>query len=56
MVEGDTNPLEPGMCFSIEPGIYLTGRFGVRIEDIVSVTDDGGRRFNDTSHVLQIVA
>ena len=56
MVEGDTNPLEPGMCFSIEPGIYLTGRFGVRIEDIVSVTDDGGRRFNDTSHELQIVA
>ena len=56
MVEGDTNPLEPGMCFSIEPGIYLTGRFGVRIEDIVTVTDDGGRRFNDTSHELQIVA
>ncbi|MGH3077242.1 MAG: M24 family metallopeptidase, partial [Gaiellaceae bacterium] len=56
MVEGDTNPLEPGMCFSIEPGIYLTGRFGVRIEDIVTVTDDGGRRFNNTSHELQIVA
>ena len=56
MVEGDTNRLEPGMCFSIEPGIYLTGRFGVRIEDIVTVTDDGGRRFNDTPHELQIVA
>jgi Xaa-Pro aminopeptidase len=56
MIEGDTNPLEPGMCFSIEPGIYLTGRFGVRIEDIVTVTDDGGRRFNNTSHELQIVA
>ena len=56
MVEGDANPLEPGMCFSIEPGIYLTGRFGVRIEDIVTVTDDGGRRFNETSHELQIVA
>ena len=56
MVEGDTNPLEPGMCFSIEPGIYLTGRFGVRIEDIVTVTDDRGRRFNDTSRELQIVA
>ena len=56
MVEGDTNRLEPGMCFSIEPGIYLTGRFGVRIEDIVTVTDDGGRRFNNTSHELQIVA
>ncbi len=56
MVEGDTNPLEPGMCFSIEPGIYLTGKFGVRIEDIVTVTDDAGRRFNNTSHELQIVA
>jgi Xaa-Pro aminopeptidase len=56
MVEGDTNPLEPGMCFSIEPGIYLSGRFGVRIEDIVTVTDDGGRRLNNTTHELQIVA
>ena len=56
MIEGDTNPLEPAMCFSIEPGIYLSGRFGVRIEDIVTVTDDGGRRFNNTSHELQIVA
>jgi Xaa-Pro aminopeptidase len=55
MVEGDTNRLEPGMCFSIEPGVYLPGRFGVRIEDIVTVTDDGGRRFNNTSHELQIV-
>jgi Xaa-Pro aminopeptidase len=56
MIEGDTNPLEPGMCFSIEPGIYLTGRFGVRIEDIVTVTAEGGQRFNNTPHELQIVA
>jgi Xaa-Pro aminopeptidase len=56
MVEGETRELEPGMCFSIEPGIYLPGKFGVRIEDIVTVTDDGGRRFNNTSHELQIVA
>ncbi len=55
MVEGDTNPLEAGMCFSIEPGIYLTGRFGVRIEDIVTVTENGGRRLNNTTHELQIV-
>lgn len=33
--------LEPGMIFSIEPGIYLPGRLGVRIEDLVVVTDDG---------------
>ena len=41
MVEGEEQPLQPGMCFSIEPGIYLSGRFGVRIEDIVTVTGDG---------------
>jgi len=55
MVEGETQPLQPGMCFSIEPGIYLPGRFGVRIEDIVTVTDDGGRRLNTTPHELRIV-
>jgi Xaa-Pro aminopeptidase len=56
MVEGESQPLQPGMCFSIEPGIYLAGRFGVRIEDIVTVTADGGRRFNATSREMQIVA
>jgi Xaa-Pro aminopeptidase len=56
MVEGETQPLVPGMCFSIEPGIYLPGRFGVRIEDIVTVTGDGGRRLNNTDHALQVVA
>jgi D-alanyl-D-alanine dipeptidase len=56
MVEGETHLLEPGMCFSIEPGIYLPDRFGVRIEDIVTVTADGGRRFNDTPRELLTVA
>jgi Xaa-Pro aminopeptidase len=56
MVEGETRQLEPGMCFSIEPGVYLPGRFGVRIEDIVTVTAKGGRRLNNTTHELQIVA
>lgn len=55
IIEGEEQPLVPGMCFSIEPGIYLPGRFGVRIEDIVTVTDDGGRRLNDTSRELAIV-
>ena len=45
----------PGMCFSVEPGIYLAGRFGVRIEDIVTVTEDGVRRLNNTNHGLHIV-
>ena len=52
LVEGETRPLVPGMCFSIEPGVYLAGRFGVRIEDIVTVTPDGGRRLNNTDHAL----
>jgi D-alanyl-D-alanine dipeptidase len=56
LVEGETRPIEPGMCFSIEPGIYLPGRFGVRIEDIVAATADGGRRLNNTSHQMQIVS
>ncbi|MFN2545060.1 MAG: M24 family metallopeptidase [Actinomycetota bacterium] len=49
-------PLEVGMCFSIEPGIYLEGRFGVRIEDIVAVTQDGANRLNRASRDLVTVA
>jgi Xaa-Pro aminopeptidase len=56
MVEGETSKLEPGMCFSIEPGVYLPGKFGVRIEDIVTVTEDGGRRLNNTGREIRIVA
>ncbi|WP_329041478.1 aminopeptidase P family protein [Streptomyces sp. NBC_00178] len=55
MIEGEEQPLVPGMCFSVEPGIYLPGRFGVRIEDIVTVTQDGGRRLNTTSREMAIV-
>ena len=46
MVEGNTLPLQAGMVFSDEPGIYLPGRFGVRIEDIVVVTENGADRLN----------
>jgi len=55
MIEGEEQPLVPGMCFSVEPGIYLPGRFGVRIEDIVTVTESGGQRFNNTSRDLHVV-
>ncbi|WP_437097644.1 aminopeptidase P family protein [Streptomyces flavidovirens] len=55
MIEGERQPLVPGMCFSIEPGIYLPGRFGVRIEDIVTVTQDGGRRLNTTAREMAVV-
>jgi Xaa-Pro aminopeptidase len=56
IIEGETQALRPGMCFSIEPGIYVPGSFGVRIEDIVTVTEDGGRRLNDSTRELQVVA
>ena len=48
IVAGNSTELEAGMAFSIEPGIYLTGRHGARIEDIVVVTDDGIERLNVT--------
>lgn len=41
MIEGNDTPLEPGNVFSVEPGIYLPGKFGVRIENIVAVREDG---------------
>lgn len=47
--ESDT-VLAKGMAFSVEPGIYLAGRFGIRIEDIVVVTDDGCERLTGLSH------
>ncbi|HEY7280421.1 MAG TPA: M24 family metallopeptidase, partial [Actinomycetota bacterium] len=56
IVAGNRSPLEPGMCFSIEPGIYLDGRYGVRIEDIVTVTKTGGQRLNRASRDLETVA
>jgi Xaa-Pro aminopeptidase len=48
IVEGNDTVLEPGMAFSIEPGIYLPGRHGARIEDIVVTTEDGIERLNTT--------
>jgi len=55
MVEGEEQLLVQGMCFSVEPGIYLAGEFGVRIEDIVTVTSDGGQRLNNTDRGLLVV-
>ncbi|MFC0531910.1 M24 family metallopeptidase [Phytohabitans kaempferiae] len=46
IVAGNALPLEPGMAFSVEPGIYLTGRHGARIEDIVVCLPGGGERLN----------
>jgi D-alanyl-D-alanine dipeptidase len=56
LVEGNLELLEPGMAFSIEPGIYLEGRFGVRIEDIVVVTADGAERLNHAPRDLPVLS
>ncbi|MEP6665005.1 MAG: Xaa-Pro peptidase family protein [Nocardioidaceae bacterium] len=55
IVEGNELVLEPGMAFSIEPGIYLPGRHGARIEDIVVTTDDGIERLNTTGRELAVL-
>jgi Xaa-Pro aminopeptidase len=55
IVEGNDLLLEPSMAFSIEPGIYLVGRHGARIEDIVVTTEDGIERLNTTSRELVVV-
>jgi Xaa-Pro aminopeptidase len=46
MVAGNKAPLKAGQCFSVEPGVYFPGRFGVRIENIVACTDNGCLSFN----------
>ena len=52
IVEGNTEPLRPGHAFSIEPGIYVAGRWGARIEDIVVCTEDGSEVLNRSSREL----
>ncbi|CAN5712546.1 Xaa-Pro peptidase family protein [soil metagenome] len=55
IVAGNERPLEPGMVFSVEPGIYLPGRHGARIEDIVACTPDGGDRLNRVDRALAVL-
>jgi Xaa-Pro dipeptidase len=53
LVRGNATPLAPGMCFSDEPGIYISGEFGVRLEDDWHVTEDGGKMFTPQSPSLE---
>ena len=46
LVHGETTPLAPGMCFSDEPGIYMPGSFGVRLEDCIYMTATGPKWFS----------
>lgn len=47
LVHGETTPLAPGMCFSNEPGIYIPGEFGIRLEDCFYMTDSGPKWFSE---------
>jgi Xaa-Pro dipeptidase len=53
LVRGNNTALQPGMCFSDEPGIYITGEFGIRLEDDWHVTDTGGALFTPQSPSLE---
>ncbi|MFJ4098144.1 M24 family metallopeptidase [Amycolatopsis japonica] len=55
IIKGNALPLEPGMAFSVEPGIYQPGRWGARIEDIVVVTEDGVEPVNQRPHDLIVL-
>lgn len=55
IVAGNALPLQEGMAFSVEPGIYFPGRWGARIEDIVVVTADGAESVNNRPHELIVV-
>jgi Xaa-Pro dipeptidase len=55
IVSGNALPLEAGMAFSVEPGIYLPGRWGARIEDIVVATETGVESFNNRPHELVVL-
>jgi Xaa-Pro dipeptidase len=53
LVKGNTLPLAPGMTFSDEPGIYIPGEFGIRLEDDMYITEDGARLFTPQSPSLE---
>jgi Xaa-Pro aminopeptidase len=55
-VAGNGEPLAPGMAFSVEPGIYLEGRYGARIEDIVVCGTAGPDVLNEAPRDLMVVA
>ena len=55
IVDGNCEALTPGHAFSVEPGIYLSGRFGARIEDIVVAADGGPDALNSVDHGLTVV-
>lgn len=53
LVRGESTPLAPGMCFSNEPGIYLPGKFGIRLEDCFHMTEAGPKWFSEPARSIE---
>ncbi|WP_422358722.1 M24 family metallopeptidase [Reichenbachiella sp.] len=53
LVKGNSTPMQPGMCFSNEPGIYIYGEFGVRLEDCFYITENGYEAFTPQSPSIE---
>ncbi|WP_375402884.1 M24 family metallopeptidase [uncultured Sphingomonas sp.] len=53
LVRGETTPLAPGMCFSNEPGLYLPGKFGIRLEDCFHMTPSGPKYFSEPPRSIE---
>lgn len=53
LVRGDETPLQPGMCFSDEPGIYIPGEFGIRLEDCWTMTERGPKLFTPLARSIE---
>jgi len=55
MVSGNTTPIAPGHAYSVEPGIYVPGKWGMRLEDIVVATENGPMAVNHANHQLVVL-
>ena len=55
MVSGNTTPIAAGHAYSVEPGIYVPGKWGMRLEDIVVATDNGPMAVNHANHHLVVL-
>ncbi|HEX5462504.1 MAG TPA: Xaa-Pro peptidase family protein [Steroidobacteraceae bacterium] len=53
LVHGDPTPLQPGMCFSDEPGLYIPGAFGIRLEDCWHMTESGPKLFSGLASSIE---
>ena len=55
MVAGNSTPIAAGHAYSVEPGIYVPGKWGMRLEDIVVATENGPVAVNNANHALVVL-